>query len=145
MDVNDIDPSIMPIPSPEEKRKTNSWDVEPLPFPATSPAGQQGASNSQRVIPPATLLPSTVHSGERQRANLLRQTVPPTHNGSPSRSVSPELARLIEHREQLAAQATRQLRALVAVPPQQQQGNPGPAATATKAQPEKRKQKSRGL
>ncbi len=133
------------IPSSQEERKTNPWDVETTDLPTVPPAGRQGAKSSQRVIAPATPLPSTVHFGERQRASLLRQAVPLARAGSASQPVSPELARLIEHREQLATQATRQLQALVAAPPQQPQASPGPTATATKAEPEKRKQKSRGL
>src|SRR6266446_1512268 len=132
------------IPSSQEERKTNPWDVETTDLPTVPPAGRQGAKSSQRVIAPATPLPSTVHFGERQRASLLRQAVPLARAGSASQPVSPELARLIEHREQLATQATRQLQALVAAPPQQPQASPGPTAT-TKAEPEKRKQKSRGL
>src|SRR3989442_10288489 len=105
----DIHANITPIPSPEEKRKTNPWDVETTDLPTIPPARRQGANSSQRVIAPATPLPSTVHFGERQRASLLRQTVQPTRAGSTNQPVSPELARLIEHREQLATQATRQL------------------------------------
>lgn len=115
---------------------TDSLPTRTMPtiiMPTVTPAEEQ-----QRIDP------SDFALGQRHRAALHRFTFSDISEWPTGKQMSPELASLIRHREQVASIQTQQIQAATVTPPQVQTP-PASAAVASKAEPEKRKRPSRRL
>ena len=91
--------------------------------------------------------PSAMMLGDRQHTALMKRTLPQI-DADPTQelvSISPEVAKLIEHRKQVANLETRQMQAFIATPPVQEKETPAPtpAAKAQAKQEEKKQPRKR--
>jgi ATP-binding cassette subfamily B protein len=106
-------------------------------IPQVQPEEKRQASETPILQMPLTPLPASMELGERRRLSLLRRTFPSVDSLPTTEHLSPELAQLIERREQLARFETMHMQAIVVTPPEQKSVKPPAASTSTKTEPEK--------
>ncbi len=123
MHVDDLPTSVLPQWPKQKKIQSEYSDRQASETPARSP--------------------SAMMLGDRQHTALMKRTLPQV-DADPTQelvSISPELAKLIEHRKEVANLETRQMQAFIATPPSQEKETPAPTPAAkTQAQPEEKKQ-----
>ncbi|MBA2678309.1 MAG: peptidase domain-containing ABC transporter, partial [Ktedonobacteraceae bacterium] len=139
MDVEDLPTNILPK---KPKMKIDDLPTSVLPqWPRQKKLQREYSDGKASETPMKS--PSAMMLGDRQHAALMKRTLPQV-DADPTQelvSISPELARLIEHRKQVANLETRQMQALTATPPAQEKETPVPTPVAkAQVKPEEEKQ-----
>jgi ATP-binding cassette, subfamily B, bacterial len=130
MDTFGAETNLPPPMPPHQEHPANGSDSAPASLPVTPPAGQEQVrvKKPANVIPPAMALPSRVSPRDQRQ--------------SADTPISPELARLMEHRAQVASEQTMRLQAFVAA---SQQEKPPPSVPPPQTSSARRKNVRRGL
>ena len=110
--IDNIHTTLLPSAQPMEKRQKNVWYAETTDMPTTPREGHQVRRLPGHEIVPDMPLPSIASIADRRSANARRHALQHINIEAPGASISPELKRLIEHREQFAGEETRRLQAL---------------------------------
>ncbi len=136
MDTDKYDTMAMPLLSSREKQKKDLWDAETTHLEAVHTTPQRNSS-----LEHAARWQDTQQLPTLRYANMAKRATSYSHKAITNNFVSPELARLIQHREQVANQETKLLQAVTLSSEQEQ----GKASASTKMLQAKPKQASRRL
>ena len=132
--IDNIHTTLLPSAQPMEKRQKNVWYAETTDMPTTPREGHQVRRLPGHEIVPDMPLPSIASIADRRSANARRHALQHINIEAPGASISPELKRLIEHREQFAGEETRRLQALSVTPKADNEQTP-PKSEGTAAAP----------
>lgn len=138
MDIDNKDTIAMPMLTSGEPLPATWWDAETTHLGTTYATQQQNSSHEH-----VTAWQDTQPLPTARYASMSRRALSHSHKATTSNFVSPELMKLIQHREQVANQETKQLQAAT-LPSRQEKGESSSAANVPQAKPEQ-KQASRKL
>src|SRR6266700_2104595 len=108
MDINDLPTKLLPGVNLPEKREDDlseddTTELRVIPLPSNIAVKKRSCDLYQADTTLIPITPSqTLIFGERQRAAMLKYTLLPIEAEPTDKQMSPALARLIEHREQIA-------------------------------------------
>src|SRR6266568_603862 len=124
MHIDDLPASMLPGVTPPEMREddlseddTTELRIPPLPSHMTLRKRQGDLSQADTTLMPVASS-QTLTFGERQRSAMLKYTLLPVEAEPTRKQMSPALAKLVEHREQIASQETREVQAVIATAPE---------------------------
>jgi ATP-binding cassette subfamily B protein len=126
MDINDLPTKMLPEVNPPDKQEddiseddTTELRIAPIQLNMTLKKRPYDLSQADTTLLPMT--PSqNLTFGERQRSALLKYILLPVEAEATRPQMSPALAKLVEHREQIASQETREVQAVIATTPETQ-------------------------
>jgi ABC-type bacteriocin/lantibiotic exporter with double-glycine peptidase domain len=124
MDIDDLPTNLLPGVKGHKKHEDDfseddTKELRIIPIPSNSTVKQQQDDLSQTNTTLMSAIPSQALTfGERQRSALLRHTLLPVEAQQTDVQMSPSLASLIEHREQIARQETKEVQAVIATAPE---------------------------
>lgn len=137
--VDHIDTTPLPSsPLVVKKPMKDVWDAQTVDLPTTPRRGLRAIKVPGYVTVTGMPLPSLNNNMvDRRRTNLRRYTLQSTKVQTPGMAISPELNRLLEHRENFAGEETRRLQALAVSPPKQEKEQKSSNTSGTKTEPAK--------